>query len=39
VVSGCPPIAQSPLLTSSMTHQVTRRMFSPSTLTIASTAD
>jgi len=29
-------MAQSPLLTSSMTHHVTPRMFSPSTLTIAS---
>src|SRR4051794_610170 len=29
-------MAQSPLRTSSMTHQVTPRMFSPSTLTIAS---
>src|SRR3954451_706739 len=29
-------MAQSPLLTSSITHHVTPRMFSPSTLTIAS---
>ena len=36
VVRAWPPMAQSPLLTSSMTHQVTPRMFSPSTLTIAS---
>src|SRR5215472_5326383 len=36
VVSAFPPIAQSPLCTSSSTHQVTPRMFSPSIDTIAS---
>src|SRR5215472_16247534 len=36
VVSALPPIAQSPLCTSSSTHQVTPRMFSPSIDTIAS---
>jgi hypothetical protein len=36
VVNALPPIAQSPLCTSSSTHQVTPRMFSPSIETIAS---
>src|SRR5207245_8969452 len=36
VVSGLPPIPQSPLLTSSTTTQVTGRTFSPSTEPIAS---
>ena len=36
VVSAFPPIAQSPLCTSSSTHQVTPRMFSPSIDTIVS---
>src|SRR4051795_13354937 len=36
VVRACPPIPQSPLLTSSTTTQVTPRMFSPSISTIVS---
>src|SRR5207344_1684030 len=36
VVSALPAIPQSPLLTSSTTHHVTWRMFSPSIETIAS---
>jgi hypothetical protein len=36
VVSGLPAIPQLPLATSSTTHQVTGRMFSPSICTIAS---
>src|SRR5262249_40263478 len=36
VVSGFPPIHHSPLFTSSTTTQVTCRIFSPSTLTMAS---
>src|SRR3954464_8008886 len=36
VVRHWPPMAQSPLLTSSITHHVTWRKFSPSMLTIAS---
>src|SRR5215470_7432555 len=36
VVSALPPIPQSPLSTSSTTHQVTPRMFSPSIETMAS---
>jgi hypothetical protein len=36
VVRALSPIPQSPLSTSSTTHQVTLRMFSPSIETIAS---
>jgi hypothetical protein len=36
VVSVLPPMPQSPLCTSSMTHHVTDRMFSPSMLTMVS---
>jgi hypothetical protein len=36
VVSALPPISQSPLSTSSTTHHVALRMFSPSIETMAS---